>query len=138
MSTTTIARDIAQIKYDLAELKAITHVTWLRTRPQMEWYFALPVALMAYFMVLSPLRTAGTPVSEAVDTAFFSYPPGGRCRFRGGTIAYPLRVEAGGRVGAAGCGIHVREERRRGISRRSSRNFGNRPFEMGISLFPVE
>ncbi len=70
MSTTAIARDIAQIKYDLAELKAITHVTWLRTRPQMEWYFALPVALMAYFMVLSPLRTAGTPVSEAVDTAF--------------------------------------------------------------------
>ncbi len=69
-SIASIARDVAQIKHDVAEVKAITHVTWSRTRPQMEWYFALPVAAAVYFMILSPVRTAGTPVSPAVDTAF--------------------------------------------------------------------
>jgi uncharacterized protein (TIGR02594 family) len=65
-----LARDIADIKHTLAEVRAITHVTWSRTRPQMEWYFALPVAAMAYLMVLSPLRTAGKDISPYVDGVF--------------------------------------------------------------------
>jgi uncharacterized protein (TIGR02594 family) len=76
-SLPAMARDVAEIKRTvvansrrLAVIEAITHVTWSRTRPQMEWYFALPVAAMAYLMVLSPLRTAGKDISPYVDMAF--------------------------------------------------------------------
>lgn len=65
-----IKRELVAVKSIALEVKAITHVTWLRSRPQMEWYFALPIAAVIYGAMLSPLRTAGTPVSPLVDQVF--------------------------------------------------------------------
>lgn len=39
-------------------------------RPELPFYFALPVAAIAYLMIVNPLRTAGFEISPYVETAY--------------------------------------------------------------------
>ncbi len=43
---------------------------WGNTRPMMPWYFSAPTALLLTLTIINPLRTAGTPVSPAIDGAY--------------------------------------------------------------------
>ena len=43
---------------------------WGNTRPMMPWYLSAPTALLITLTIINPLRTAGTPVSPAIDGAY--------------------------------------------------------------------
>lgn len=43
---------------------------WGNTRPMLPWYFAAPTALLITLTIINPLRTAGTPISPAIDGAY--------------------------------------------------------------------
>lgn len=65
-----VAGDLATVKAFSRSANAAAEAAANMLRPEMPVYFALPVAVVAYLMIVNPLRTAGTEISPYVEAVY--------------------------------------------------------------------